>query len=138
MKISLEEKKAEAVKRMKAYGLFHEAIECFEHDGIVMYSEAPWGCYYAVDDNLKKEINKFEKEHNALVYTVVRSYHRELGMIDSLLYVSDEKDEWWMDWGDIKNKCPCTQTVNYDNPDFTEIGAIGVKLGAGAGLIRIS
>lgn len=47
MKISLEEKKAEAVKRMKAYGLFHEAIECFEHDGIVMYSEAPWGCYYA-------------------------------------------------------------------------------------------
>lgn len=91
MKISLEEKKAEAVKRMKAYGLFHEAIECFEHDGIVMYSEAPWGCYYAVDDNLKKEINKFEKEHNALVYTVVRSYHRELGMRDSLLYVSDEK-----------------------------------------------
>ena len=38
MKVSIEEKRAEAIKRMKAFGFFHEAIELFEADGTPLSS----------------------------------------------------------------------------------------------------
>lgn len=45
MKVSIEEKRAEAIKRMKAFGFFHEAIELFEADGTPLSSEPPWGAF---------------------------------------------------------------------------------------------
>lgn len=138
MKASIEEKRAEAIKRMKAFGFFHEAIELFEADGTPLSNEPPWGAFYALDDKQKAAVHEFEEEYGGLVYSVIRSFHQELGVIDNLLYVSDEKDEWPMDWDDIENMCPCIYAVNYNTPEFSEFGAIGVKMGAGAGLIRIS
>ena len=138
MKVSIEEKRAEAIKRMKAFGFFHEAIELFEADNTPLSSEPPWGAFYALDDKQKAAVHEFEKEYGGLVYSVIRSFHKELGVIDNLLYVSDEKDEWSMEWNDIKSMCPCVYAVNYNTPEFSELGLIGVKMGAGAGLIRIS
>jgi hypothetical protein len=138
MKVSIEEKRAEAIKRMKAFGFLHEAIELFEADGTPLSSEPPWGAFYALNDQQKAAVHKLEEQYDCLVYSVIRSFHQELGVIDNLLYVSDEKDEWPWDWGDIENMCPCIYAVNYNTPEFSEFGAIGVKMGAGAGLIRIS
>lgn len=138
MKVSIEEKRAEAIKRMKAFEFFHEAIELFEADGTPLSSEPPWGAFYALNDQQKAAVHEFEEEYGGLVYSVIRSFHQELGVIDNLLYVSDEKDEWPWDWGDIENMCPCIYAVNYNTPEFSEFGSIGVKMGAGAGLIRIS
>lgn len=50
MKVSIEEKRAEAIKRMKAFGFFHEATELFEADGTPLSSEPPWGAFYALND----------------------------------------------------------------------------------------
>lgn len=138
MKVSIEEKRAEAIKRMKAFGFFHEAIELFEADGTPLSSEPPWGAFYALNDQQKAAVHEFEEEYGGLVYSVIRSFHQEFGVIDNLLYVSDEKDEWPWDWGDIENMCPCIYAVNYNTPEFSEFGSIGVKMGVGAGLIRIS
>lgn len=138
MKVSIEEKRAEAIKRMKAFGFFYEAIELFEADGTPLSSEPPWGAFYVLDDKQKAAVHEFEEEYGGLVYSVIRSFHKELGIIDNLLYVSDEKDEWPMDLDDIENMCPCVYAVNYNTPEFSEFGSIGVKMGAGAGLIRIS
>lgn len=138
MKVSIEEKRVEAIKRMKAFGFFHEAIELFEADGTPLSSEPPWGAFYALDDQQKAAVHEFEKEYGGLVYSVIRSFHKELGIIDNLLYVSDEKDEWSMDWNDIEVMCPCIYAINYNTPEFSEFGTISVKLGAGAGLIRTS
>lgn len=138
MKVSIEEKRAEAIKRMKAFGFFSDTVKLFEKNGTPLSSEPPWGAFYALNDQQKAAIHEFEEEYGGLVYSVIRSFHQELGVIDNLLYVSDEKDEWPWDWGDIENMCPCIYAVNYNTPEFSEFGSIGVKMGAGAGLIRIS
>lgn len=138
MKVSIEEKRAEAIKRMKAFGFFSDTVKLFEKNGTPLSSEPPWGAFYALNDQQKAAVHEFEEEYGGLVYSVIRSFHQELGVIDNLLYVSDEKDEWPWDWGDIENMCPCVYAVNYNTPEFSEFGSIGVKMGAGAGLIRIS
>lgn len=138
MKVSIEEKRAEAIKRMKAFGFFSDTVKLFEKNGTPLSSEPPWGAFYALNDQQKAAVHEFEEEYGGLVYSVIRSFHQELGVIDNLLYVSDEKNEWPWDWGDIENMCPCIYAVNYNTPEFSEFGAIGVKMGAGAGLIRIS
>lgn len=136
MKVSIEEKRAEAIKRMKAFGFFSDTVKLFEKNGTPLSSEPPWGAFYALNDQQKAAVHEFEEEYGGLVYSVIRSFHQELGVIDNLLYVSDEKDEWPWDWGDIENMCPCVYAVNYNTPEFSEFGSIGVKMGAGAGLIR--
>lgn len=138
MKVSIEEKRAKAIKRMKAFGFFSDTVKLFEKNGTPLSSEPPWGAFYALNDQQKAAVHEFEEEYGGLVYSVIRSFHQELGVIDNLLYVSDEKDEWPWDWGDIENMCPCVYAVNYNTPEFSEFGSIGVKMGAGAGLIRIS
>lgn len=138
MKVSIEEKRAEAIKRMKAFGFFSDTVKLFEKNSTPLSSEPPWGAFYALNDQQKAAVHEFEEEYGGLVYSVIRSFHQELGVIDNLLYVSDEKDEWPWDWGDIENMCPCIYAVNYNTPEFSEFGSIGVKMGAGAGLIRIS
>lgn len=138
MKVSIEKKRAEAIKRMKAFGFFSDTVKLFEKNGTPLSSEPPWGAFYALNDQQKAAVHEFEEEYGGLVYSVIRSFHQELGVIDNLLYVSDEKDEWPWDWGDIENMCPCIYAVNYNTPEFSEFGSIGVKMGAGAGLIRIS
>lgn len=138
MKVSIEEKRAEAIKRMKAFGFFSDTVKLFEKNGTPLSSEPPWGAFYALNDQQKAAVHEFEEEYGGLVYSVIRSFHQELGVIDNLLYVSDEKDEWPWDWGDIENMCPCVYAVNYNTPEFSEFGSIGVKMGIGAGLIRIS
>ena len=138
MKVSIEEKRSEAIKRMKAFGFFSDTVKLFEKNGTPLSSEPPWGAFYALNDQQKAAVHEFEEEYGGLVYSVIRSFHQELGVIDNLLYVSDEKDEWPMDWDDIENMCPCVYAVNYNTPEFSEFGSIGVKMGAGAGLIRIS
>lgn len=138
MKVSIEEKRVEAIKRMKAFGFFSDTVKLFEKNGTPLSSEPPWGAFYALDDKQKAAVHEFEEEYGGLVYSVIRSFHQELGIIDNLLYVSDEKDEWPMALDDIENMCPCVYAVNYNTPEFSEFGSIGVKMGAGAGLIRIS
>ena len=122
MKVSIEEKRAEAIKRMKAFGFFSDTVKLFEKNGTPLSSEPPWGAFYALNDQQKAVVHEFEEEYGGLVYSVIRSFHQELGVIDNLLYVSDEKDEWPWDWGDIENMCPCIYSVNYNTPEFYEFG----------------
>ena len=87
MNISIEEKKAEAVRRMKMLKIFPETIKQFEKDGYISRSEPPVGAYYWVEGKELEAIREFEKEHDCLVYTVVRAY-TSIGMMDSYLFVN--------------------------------------------------
>ena len=137
MKVSRDEKKIEAVERMKLLGIYPETIRQFEKKDIVSISEPPFGAYYWVEGEDLKLIKKFEEKHNALIYTVIRSYFRELGKMDSYLFVSDYKDdEWEMDRNDIQRCQALAWVYNYDEPDFSEFGNIGIKLAPAAGLVR--
>lgn len=136
MNISIEEKKAEAIHRMKMLGIFPETIKQFEA-GYVSRSEPPFGAYYWVEGEELEALRKFEEEHDYLVYTVVRSY-TSIGMMDSYLFVGDDVEEWELDRDDLKEGYAFSYTVNYDAPDCSEFGTIGIKLSVAAGLLRTS
>ena len=135
MQISQEEKKKEAILRMKKLGIISDAIKQFVGENIVMIAEPPIGGMYWLDKEQKEMVKKFEEEYNALVYMVIRSY-TNVGKMDSLLYISDYKEEWQMDKEDLENNYIMTYTINHDCPMFSEFGSIVVKRIAGS-LIRI-
>lgn len=138
MNIPIEEKKAEAVVRMKQLGIFDQTIRQFERNGLISRSDPPFGAYYWVEGEELEAIHRFEAEYNALVYTVIRTYYVNGVIMDSYLYVSDHKEEWQDDFMDINEWTPYAYVVNHQDPDFSEFGRIQVRLGPAAGLIRIA
>lgn len=136
MKVSREEKKQEAVRRMLALGIYNETIKQFEKDDFVSISEPPFGAFYWVEGKELEELRAWEKEHDALVYLVVRSY-TEFGKMDAYLYVSDHREEWKSDMDSLKCGETIAFVVNRDAPDFSELGYIGVERTVAAGLKRI-
>lgn len=135
MNVTIEKKKEEAIKRLKALDIIDDAINQFENDDIVMVSEPPMGGLYWLNDEEKEMVRKFEKEHNALVYMVVRAF-TQFGKMDSLLFVGDYDEEYEMEMEDIKDRYVMSYTINYDMPDCSEFGSIVVKPIFG-GLLRI-
>lgn len=137
MNVSIEEKKAEAVKRMKAMGIFPQTIKQFEKEGKVSVSEPPVGAFYWLEGEELELVRQFEKEHNALVYVVVRSY-TSFGKLDSYLFVSDYKDEWADDNEGAKTGEVLAYVHNYDYPECSEMGYILIEKTIGAGLKRVA
>ena len=135
MNVSIEKKKEEAIKRMKSLKIYPETIKQFKTYGLVSCSEPPIGGNYWLDDEQKKVVEEFEREHDALVYFVVSSF-TEFGKLDALLYVSDYEEEWEMDNEDIKDGYPLSYVHNYDGPWCSEFGSIAVK-GISGGLVRV-
>lgn len=140
MGISREDKKIEAIKRMKKMGVFDETITQFEEDNLVSISEpqkmfcGTIGALYWLDDDQKRIVKAFEEEYNALVYLVVRSY-TNIGVMDSMFYVSNHKEEWEMDNEDLDNNYACVYVINHDMPDCSEFGTISWKEASG-GILR--
>ena len=135
MKVLRVDKKKEAIKRREVLDIFSETIRQFEKDGLISYSEPPFGANYWVNEEQRKIIREFEEEYDALVYFAIRSY-TEIGILDSFLYVSDYKDEWKADNEELKNGYVYTYVYNHDIPEYSEIGLIKVQPRFG-GLVRI-
>ena len=136
--ISKEEKKAEALRRMKKLGIFENTIDDFENDDKISISEDPVGAYYYVDSTMQKVIQDFEMEYNALVYTGIKSI-TTIGTMFSFLFVSDYPKEWDTEISSYENPNDlCLAYVyNADDPDCSEIGDIGIRKTLAAGLRRI-
>ena len=95
MKITIEKKKEEALKRMKLLELYPNVIKEFEKDNVVNLSENG-GFLYWLNDEQKQIVTEFEEEHDALVYHVIHDF-TEFGELLTLLYVSDYDEEWEYD-----------------------------------------
>lgn len=135
MNIPIEKKKEEAIKRMKALGIYSETIRQFKNEDIVSYSEPPLGANYWLDEEQKKIAKEFEEEYNTLIYFAVRN-HTEFGMLDAFLYIDDYKEDWEVDNLALEDGYVRAYVYNYDMPDFSESGDIIVENRFG-GLIRI-
>lgn len=97
MNVSRENKKIEAINRMKALDLFKPCIKAFENRDEVQLSEMTGGLYeFSRDEDLNAKIKEFEEEYNTLVYHVIHTY-TNFGELYSFLYVSDYEEEWEMD-----------------------------------------
>lgn len=135
MNISREEKKAEAIARMKAWGIFAPIVKQFEKEDLVSESTPPLGACFWLNEEQLARVREFEEQNNALVYHVIHSY-TNIGEMESYLFVSDYPEEWEMDRQDIGEGSQLVYVVNKDMPDCSEFGSIGIALTAAAGLRR--
>lgn len=137
MNVSREEKKIEAIARMKLWGIHSPIITAFEKEDKVAESVPPLGACYWLNDEQKERVRKFEEEHNgALVYHVIHSY-AEFGECENYLYVSDYPEEWEYDREVIKSGQQLVYAENLTEPQFSELGSIGIERTPAAGLARI-
>ena len=137
MRISIEEKKAEAIERMKALGIFPQTIQQFKNEDCISISEPPLGAFYWAEGQDLERIRQFEAENDALVYVVIRSY-TTIGKLDSYLFVSDYAEEWEVDRKNIREVGDglLAYVYNHDAPECSEMGYIGIAPTDAAGLRR--
>jgi len=128
-------KKAEALKRMKELNMYSGTINLFETDDTVCCTDGALGACYELDDEQKKRVSQFEKDHDGLVYHVICS-HTTIGEMENYLYVSNYPEEWEMDNDNIKEGCQLCYVNNLTYPDCSEFGTIGIELTPAGGLTR--
>lgn len=135
--IPIEEKKQEAVRRMKALDYFDLSIKEFEKFGKVMINEPPVGAHYYIDEDeeLVRKIKELEERDNILVYAVVRKFYKE-GTMDSFLFVEDYEEEWEYFDEDLPSGIIMSYTFNRFDPGCSEYGSIGFRKTIAAGLER--
>ncbi|TFI60564.1 hypothetical protein CKN63_13450 [Carnobacterium divergens] len=139
----MEEKK-EALKRMKQLSLMGNIIEQFKENNSIFCSERASliingtkvinPIIYNIEKKILEDVRKFEKEHNVVVYHIVKS-ETEYGTLYDYLFVSNNQDEWEYDREDIANDVAFVWVNNTTVPHFSEFGTIGIlpKMG---GILR--
>lgn len=136
MNVSRENKKVEAINRMKGLELFAPCIKAFKDRNEVQLSEMTGGLYeFSGNEELTAKVKEFEQEYNALVYHVIHTY-TQFGELYNFLYVSDYEEEWEMDQDDIKDNYVMCYVLNKDDDWCSEFGTIAVKQKFG-GLVRV-
>lgn len=118
-------KKEEAVKRMKLWGLNPERIEKFREGNVLSGIMQPFDDFYDVKDEELERIKEFEDVHNAVVYLVIRRWTR-VGELDAYFYVSDCPEEWELDKADIKMGKQVVYVFNKDIPVHSDFGSVGL------------
>jgi len=129
-----EERFIEAIERMKMLKLDKGCINAFKN-GKVWESEG-YGALYEVNEEEQKIIDKFEASHEGcLVYHMIHNAY-EFGECYSILYVSNDTDEWQSDKDDIKEGYVFAYVENIDSDWCSEFGSIAIKPSFG-GLVRL-
>lgn len=139
MKISIKNKKTEAIRRMKALGIFEYTIKDFEDNDRVSLSEPPAGAYYWADEETQEIIKKLEEKYDILIYTGTRSFIRigeDKFTLDTFLFVGDEKREWKEFDEELKDMRLFGFCANRTDDMLSEFGYADFELGEAAGLIR--
>lgn len=125
----MDSKKIEAIARMEKLGIHRGVIDAFQYKDIVYIHEPQLSILFEPEEEDLERIRQFEAEHNALVYLVIRSY-TNYGMMDSMLYVRNAREEWYMDRAGLADPDHWRQEAyvyNHEVPRFSEIGLIGLS-----------
>ena len=130
-----EEQKSEAVKRMKKLSLHPNVINEFITEDKINKSEIS-GILYWLNDEEEKFVKEFEKEHNSVVYHIIKSY-TNFGTFLTVLYVSQYRDEWEEDFNLIDKNMQVCYVKNLSDDLCSEFGYIGFRKQIG-GLVRVS
>ena len=136
-----EEKRIEALKRLQYLSKngmkYKEPITAFENGDIGIFENQGSvfkSVYYSLDLNqgqypynkIKEEVAKFEEEYNSVVY-LIQLAHTQFGKVYNMFYVSDNEEEWEMDWDDLKQKYSVVYCYNISDPMGCEIGSIAFE-----------
>lgn len=136
MRISRENKKAEAINRMKMLGLSKPCIKAFQDRDEVQLSETNGELTgLSKNEELRTYIENLEKTDKILIYHVLHT-NTPFGEMYSFLLVSDYGEEWESDRRNVKNNRLLSYVWNKDTPEYSEYGYIEVTQRSG-GLIRL-
>lgn len=126
--------KEEALKRMEMLKMSRQCINAFKR-GEIWESEGI-GALYECNDNEKKLIKDFEEDSGCLVYHMIHNKF-DFGECYTMLYVSNDTEEWEQDIEDLKNGYPLAYVKNIDDDWCSEFGCVGIRSSIG-GLVRVS
>lgn len=132
MKVTVEEARQEALKRMKKLNFHPNVLSDFKED-IINKSELI-GILYWLNDEEIKAVREFEAEHESVVYHVIYQ-STNIGELYSFLYVKLDDEEWEMDNEGLKQREVLAYVWNKTAPEFSEFGYIGIRSQVG-GLVR--
>ncbi len=125
--------KAEALERLQSIrGLNKKVIQDFKTQDVVYYSERlnkifDGMLYYTSnEEDIENTIKNFEKKYNCLVYHAILT-HTIFGNLLSLLYVSNNVDEWNNDKYCLRLGEACSYVANLSDKECSEFGYIGIE-----------
>ena len=131
-KVSQEEMKQEALNRMKMLLLHQNVINEFKKENKLNKSEGPLGTLYWLDEEEKGMVKEYEEKWNVLVYHVIKTFTKDMGVIYDLLYIIDEKQYWEREREELKEGLVLSHTKS----QFSESGDIFV-INVSGGLARL-
>lgn len=135
--IPLTEKKEEAVLRMKMMKIFYPIIRDMLGGKIQFYAGPLGGGYYLTPE-MQEAVKEFEKGGKRLVWGIINNKMADGDTLWSMLYVSDNKEEWEQDRRDLAEGYPIAFVYNATYPAFSNLGTIGVKRNLGGTLSRVA
>lgn len=136
MNASMEEMRNEAVGRLDFLKIQPGTIRKFEKKGTVCISDPADAIFIKLEKTMRKQLAELEKENNILFYAAVREHDREIGTIDSFLYVGNDRDKWEKERKDLALKRSYAYVINHDDPYDCGFGYIGIGRTENAGLLR--
>ena len=131
-KVTREEMKQEAIKRMEEMHLRKDVIHSFKDGKITMSSK---GNIFEVPKDKLEFIDKHEIEIGVMIYHVIHSF-ANIGETYEFLYVSNYSDDWEYEREMADNKVLYCYSQNVTHPDWSEAGSILVQNVNGS-LLRI-
>lgn len=135
----------ECIERLKIlekkYKVYKNIRKDFEEDGTLYYSEDQGsifkGILYWLHNNPEwlKNVQDLENLYNMKVYHCILT-HFEFGDVLSLLYVSDDPNEWETEKEELINGMPIIYGLNVTDMFMSEFGSIQIEQ-ANGGICRV-
>ena len=121
------EQRIEAIERMELQKIDPNIIEKFKTSGTIMLAQPNDGGIEELPPKELEYIRSLEAKYGMLAYFVFRYVYAGY-LMDSVLYVEREKDEWEWSRHDLDEGYAMTYTINHDVPMFSEFGSVGVTV----------
>lgn len=136
MNASIEEMRNEAVERLDFLKIQPGTIRKFEKKGTVCISDPADATFIKLKKTDRKRLAELEKANNILFYVAIREHDEGIGIIDSFLYVSNDRDKWEKERKDLALRRSYAYVINHDDPNDCGFGYIGIGKTENAGLLR--
>ncbi len=139
---TLQAKNLEGIKRIEyltrnGMKFGKQVLETFKSGGVGIFeyqNKVFKSVYYSLYlnkgqadyDEMIEAKEEFEKEYQSKVYLILIN-HTEMGKHISMLYVSNNNEDWNYDNEDLKEHTPYAYVFNCDIPEYSGIGRIGFE-----------
>ena len=130
---TIQEQKNEAIARLKMLKVHNNVINEFKNDNLLNQS-IHGGILYWLDEKEQEFVNDFEKKTHCVVYHIIHNY-TDIGELLSLLFVSENENEWIQDRLDLQDGYAFVYVKNLSDDYCSEYGTIGIAPRFG-GLMR--